>query len=57
MGEIGSMKFGWEVYNVSNSVRFDPFSIGSGLTDGNLGVASSLLTVPRRMQFSLRYDF
>ena len=55
--ELGSLKFAWEVYNVTNTVRFDPASIGSGLTGGNLGVASTLLTVPRRMQFSLRYDF
>jgi hypothetical protein len=55
--ELGSLKFAWEVYNVTNSVRFDPAFIGSGLTGGNLGVASALLTVPRRMQFSLRYDF
>ena len=57
VAELGTLKFGWEVYNVTNTVRFDPASIGSGLTDGNLGVASSLLTAPRRMQFSLRYDF
>jgi hypothetical protein len=55
--EAGTLKFGWEVYNVTNTVRFDPASIGSGLTGGNLGVAGSLLTAPRRMQFSLRYDF
>jgi hypothetical protein len=45
------------VYNVTNTVRFDPASIGSQLTGGNLGVASSLLSAPRRMQFSVRYDF
>jgi hypothetical protein len=55
--ELASLKFAWEVYNVTNTVRFDPSSIGSGLTDGNLGVPSSLLTQPRRMQFSLRCDF
>ncbi len=55
--EFGTLKFAWEVYNVTNAVRFDPASIGSGLTGGSLGVASSLLTSPRRMQFSLRYDF
>jgi hypothetical protein len=55
--EYGAIKFAWEVYNVTNTVRFDPASIGSGLTGGNLGVASALLTTPRRMQFSLRYDF
>ena len=55
--EHATMKFAWEVYDVTNTVRFDPASIGSGLTGGNLGVASSLLTTPRRMQFSLRVDF
>jgi len=53
----GILKFSWEVYNVSNSVRFDPFSINTQLTSGTLGIASSELTSPRRMQFSLRYDF
>jgi hypothetical protein len=57
LGDFGGLKFAWEVYNVTNTVRFDPNSIGSGLTGGNIGVASTLLTVPRRMQFSLRYDF
>lgn len=55
--ELGSLKFAWEVYNVTNTVRFDPAWIGSGLTGGNLGIASVLLTQPRRMQFSLRLDF
>ena len=55
--EYGGLKFAWEVYNVTNTVRFDPAFIGSSLTGGNLGVASSLLSTPRRMQFSLRYDF
>jgi hypothetical protein len=57
LADYGALKFAWEVYNVTNTVRFDPASIGSGLTGGNLGVASALLTTPRRMQFSLRYDF
>jgi hypothetical protein len=57
LGEYGSLKFAWEVYNVTNTVRFDPASINSQLTGGELGVATSLLTSPRRMQFSLRYDF
>jgi hypothetical protein len=55
--EYGALKFAWEVYNVTNTVRFDPAFIGSQLTDGNLGVASALLSTPRRMQFSMRYDF
>ncbi|HUY82563.1 MAG TPA: TonB-dependent receptor [Acidobacteriaceae bacterium] len=57
LGNYGAVKFAWEVYNVTNTVRFDPASIGSGLTGGNLGVASALLTTPRRMQFSMRYSF
>jgi hypothetical protein len=57
LADYGALKFSWEVYNATNTVRFDPFSIGSGLTGGNLGVASALLSQPRVMQFSLRYDF
>ena len=59
LGEFGALKFAWETYNVLNTVRFDdsPTSVGGQLTSGNLGVASVLLTQPRRMQFSLRYDF
>ena len=55
--ELATLKFAWEVYNVTNTVRFDPASISGGLTSGNLGIASSLLTAPRVMQFSLRADF
>lgn len=57
IGDLGSLKFGWEVYNVTNAVRFDPSTIGGVLTAGNLGIASALLSQPRRMQFSLRIDF
>lgn len=59
VSDLGSLKFAWEVYNVTNSVRFDPgpASLGSQLTGGNLGVASSLLSKPRVMQGSLRFDF
>ncbi len=57
-GEYGALKFAWEVYNATNTVRFDPFSINTTLTSGSsFGVASTLLSQPRRMQFSLRYDF
>jgi hypothetical protein len=60
LGEYGKLKFAWEVYNVTNTMRFD---VGGGnfngqLTSGStLGVSSALLNPPRRMQFSLRYDF
>ncbi len=57
-GEYGALKFAWEVYNTTNTVRFDPFSINTTLTSGpSFGLASALLGQPRRMQFSLRYDF
>ena len=56
-GRYGALKFSWEVYNVENVVRFDPESISAQLGSGSLGIASSELTVPRRMQFALRYDF
>jgi hypothetical protein len=54
--ESNLIRFEWEVYNVTNSVRFDPASITSSLTN-SIGVASSTLTIPRRMQFALRYEF
>jgi hypothetical protein len=57
---FGAIKFAWEVYNVTNTNRFDPASIGSQLTSGSLGTASGLIggtQAPRRMQFALRYDF
>jgi hypothetical protein len=57
LGGLGNLKFGWEVYNVTNTFRFDPESIGNGLTGGSLGKASTELSTPRRMQFSLRYGF
>ncbi len=48
----------WEVFNVTNSVRFDPHSVSSRL-DGNtnFGIANSLLAGPRVMQLSGRIDF
>jgi hypothetical protein len=56
VADLGALKFTWEVYNVTNTNRFDPESIASTLTY-TVGTASSLLTQSRRMQFSLRYDF
>ncbi len=57
--EYGSLKFDWEVFNVSNSVRFNdnPLFLGTQLTGGNLGTYSAMQNLPRRMQFGLRYDF
>ena len=57
--EYGALKFDWEVFNVTNSVRFNSnyIYLGQGLTAGNLGVYSAMQNQPRRMQFGLRYDF
>jgi TonB dependent receptor len=57
--ESQALKFDWEVFNVTNSARFDtnPLYLGDSLTTGNLGNYSATLSKPRVMQFSLRYDF
>jgi Carboxypeptidase regulatory-like domain/TonB dependent receptor len=61
--ESMALKFAWEVFNATNSVRFDtsPVSSFGGLnaqiTSGTLGQYSSTLSRPRVQQFSLRYSF
>jgi hypothetical protein len=59
-----SLQFRWEVFNVTNSVRFDVQSAsaaeGGSLANGNsanFGNFSGTLTNPRIMQFALRYEF
>jgi hypothetical protein len=59
-----SLRFSWEVFNVSNSSRFDTSAISAlgGLnitvTSGEgFGVYSHQLVQSRKQQFSLRYDF
>jgi len=62
--ESHTLRFAWEVFNVTNSARFDtsPISSLGGLNTivgGGLGfgVYSSQLVQSRKQQFSLRYDF
>jgi hypothetical protein len=55
--EIAKIKLAWEVYNVTNTPRFNTYSLNTGLTSGTLGAYSSTLTTYRRMQFGLRVDF
>ena len=59
--EHQALKFSWEVFNVTNSVRFDDNTITSldnGSADGPaLGLYRRTLTAPRVQQFSLRYTF
>jgi hypothetical protein len=64
LGERAKMKFAWEVYNVTNSVRFDDQDanaepLGNALTYPGFGFYSTTLGTHtfRRMQFGLRVDF
>jgi hypothetical protein len=55
-----TLKFTWEVFNVTNSVRFDvnPLnSLQNQTSSGEFGVYGAVLTQPRIQQFSLRYSF
>jgi hypothetical protein len=55
--EWAKIKLAWEVYNVTNTPRFDTYSLGTSLSYGSLGNYSATLTTYRRMQFGLRVDF
>jgi hypothetical protein len=62
--ERARLKFAWEVYNVTNSTRFDDGSynnnnFGNALTYPGFGVYSQRLGSKtfRRMQFGARIDF
>ncbi len=59
LAEKAKLKFAWEVYNVSNAIRFDTNSINNGLTYPGFGKYSYRLGDRnfRRMQFGLRVDF
>jgi hypothetical protein len=52
-----SLKFAWEVFNATNSLRFDVRSLLNVEGEGGFGGYQSLLTAPRVQQFSLRYQF
>jgi hypothetical protein len=59
--ESQALKFSWEVFNVTNSVRFDvnPLPQNNGQIDRGpaFGKYTSTLTNPRVMEFALRYSF
>jgi hypothetical protein len=53
-----TLQFRGEAFNVSNSVRFDPFNASTNiLNPARFGQYQSTLTRPRVFQFSLRYEF
>ncbi len=52
------LSFNWSVYNITNSVRFDAFSVLPEIdVSGGFGKYSQTLTRPRVMEFALRYSF
>jgi hypothetical protein len=55
--EKQNLRFTWEVFNVSNSVRFNTRNLTTNPTSSSFGNYSATLTTARRMQFSLRYAF
>jgi hypothetical protein len=62
--ESQALRFAWEVFNITNSARFDtsPISSNGGLNTGvtsgaAFGIYNSQLVQSRKQQFSLRYDF
>jgi len=60
IGEQKSVRFAWEVFNVTNSVRFDAAGslIGQTLVNNTgFGIFNTELTSPRVMQYSLRFSF
>jgi len=57
VSERVNLKFAWDVFNITNSVRFDTNSTDNGSDDGGFGLYSGTLTNPRVQQFSLRLTF
>ncbi len=56
--ERQSLQLRWEVFNVTNSTRFDVQSIAPELDiSSTFGNYTGLLTNPRVMQFALRFEF
>lgn len=54
-----TLQFAWQTFNLTNTPRFDAAqaAYNFGLTFGEFGKYTTTLSVPRVMQFSLRYDF
>lgn len=58
IGERAKVQLRWEMFNITNSVRFDSHSISATLDNPqNFGQATALLTNKRLAQFSARVEF
>jgi hypothetical protein len=56
--ESHTLQIRWETFNLTNTVRFDPYSNDSSLTSSStFGKLTDVLGAPRQMQFALRYTF
>jgi hypothetical protein len=58
--ERSKLRLAWDVFNVTNSVRFDVnpiLSLQNVAGNGSLGETSQMLNKPRVMQFSMRYSY
>lgn len=56
--ETHSLQLRWEVFNVTNTVSFDPGAISASLdTPGTFGKYTSTLSNSRVMQVGMRYQF
>jgi hypothetical protein len=55
--EKQTVQFSWEVYNLTNSVRFNTRNLTTNPTSGSFGLYSGVLNTPRRQEFALRYSF
>ncbi len=52
------LQFRWEVFNVTNTARFDVQTLSLDISDqSTFGRYTSTLSEPRVMQFGLRYEF
>jgi len=53
-----SLMFRWETFNLTNSVYFDATSLSADIgSQGTFGDYNAVMGGPRRMQFTLRYEF
>ena len=58
LGEKRSMQFRWETFNLTNTAKFDVYTVGSDIsTPGTFGKYSDQMGSARVMQFGLRIEF